>query len=289
MDRHIVVLTMDKRQEKLVRLLKGKKWCGDWVAYQNELLGVYDIKENIYVLPIPVSRLDQYPQFKEKLKRELITNKKMGRVKVFGGVINEEWQAFLQEQNIPCWDFMKLSEVVEGNAWITAEATVAEVLAHGRYSIKGQRVFVAGYGSCGSKIADVFARLGAEVIVAARREEVREQARQDGFLTTDFEKGPSFMYGTQTVINTVPAMVITEEYISRLRKDALVVDIASKPGGTDFDAAKRYGIRAKLALGLPGIYTTTSSAELLKNAISQYAPKEDDVREDRTWIFQIII
>lgn len=289
MDRHIVILTMDKRQEKLIRLFKGKKWCGEWVAYQNELLGVYDIKENIYVLPIPVSKLDLYPQLKEKLKRELITNKKMGRVKVFGGVINREWQLFLEEENIPYWDFMQLPEVVEGNAWITAEGTVAEMLQHGHRSVRGQRVFVTGYGACGSKIAELLSHMGAEVIVAARREEVRRQIKKDGYMVTDFEKGAAFMYDVQTVVNTVPAMVITEDYISRMKKDVLIVDIASKPGGTDFDAAKRYGIQAKLALGLPGVYTTTSSAELLKNAISQYAPREDDVREDRTWIFQIII
>ena len=289
MDRHIVILTMDKRQEKLIRLFKGKKWCGEWVAYQNELLGVYDIKENIYVLPIPVAKLDLYPQLKEKLKRELITNKKMGRVKVFGGVINKEWEEFLAKEKILYWDFMKLPEVVDGNAWITAEGTVAEMLQLGQYSIRGQRIFVAGYGACGSKIAELLAAMGADVIVAARREEVRNQIKKDGYMATDFEKGAAFMYDVQTIINTVPAMVITEEYIRRMKKDALIVDIASKPGGTDFDAAKRYGIQTKLALGLPGIYTTTSSANLLKNAISQYAPREDDVREDRTWIFQIII
>lgn len=289
MDRHIVILTMDKRQEKLFRLLDGKKWYGDWVAYQSELLQAKNVKEKIYVLPIPMTRLEQYPQFKEKLKQELIKNHALYRVKVFGGVVNAEWQEFFEEQQMEYWDFMKLPEVVEGNAWITAEGTVAEVLQMGQRSIRGQRMLVTGYGCCGAKIARVFSDLGAQVIVAARRAEVRARAEKDGFLTTDFEGGPDFMEQVKTVVNTVPALVVTEEYIRRLPKDAVIVDIASRPGGTDFDAAKRYGIKAKLALGLPGIYTTTSSAGLLKNAIFQYAPLQDDVREDRTWIFQIII
>ncbi len=289
MDRHIVILTMDKRQEKLFRLLEGKKWYGDWVAYQSELLETENVKEKVYVLPIPMARLAQYPQFKEKLKQELIKNNTLYRIKVFGGVINSEWKEFFEEQHIEYWDFLELPEVVEGNAWITAEGTVAEVLQLGQSSIRGQRVLVAGYGCCGSKIAKIFSDLGAQVIVAARRAKVRAQAEKDGFITTDFESGPDLMERVQTVINTVPALVITEEYIRRLPKDAVIVDIASRPGGTDFDAAKRYGITSKLALGLPGIYTTTSSASLLKNAISQYAPLQDDVREDRTWIFQIII
>ena len=93
----------------------------------------------------------------------------------------------------------------------------------------------------------------------------------------------------KTIINTVPAPVITESYIRALPADALIIDIASKPGGTDFDAAKRFGITARLSLGLPGIYTTTSSALLLKQAISKYAPLPKNVSEDKLWIFQIII
>ena len=92
-----------------------------------------------------------------------------------------------------------------------------------------------------------------------------------------------------TVINTVPSLVLTEECIRRMPSDSLIIDIASKPGGTDFEAAKRYGVKAKLALGLPGIYTTSSSALLLKNAILQYAPLKDHVRGDKLWIFQIVI
>ena len=72
-------------------------------------------------------------------------------------------------------------------------------------------------------------------------------------------------------------------------RGSLIIDIASKPGGTDFEAAKRYAVAAKLALGLPGIYTTSSSAKLLKDAISKYAPLREHVREDQLWIFQIII
>lgn len=289
MDRHIVILTMDKRQEKLFRLLEGKKWYGDWVAYQSELLQAANVKEKIYVLPIPMAKLEKYPQFQEKLKQELIKNHARYRIRVFGGVINTEWKEFLEAQHIDYWDFMKLPAVVEGNAWITAEGTVAEVLQLGQRSIRGQQMLVAGYGCCGSKIAKLFSALGAEVIVAARRSEVRAQAEKDGFAAVDFEENLDFLADVKTVVNTVPDLVITENYIRRLPKDAVIVDIASKPGGTDFDAAKRYGITAKLALGLPGIYTTTSSANLLKNAISQYAPLQADVREDRTWIFQIII
>ena len=287
MDRHTIILTADKRQEKLVALLEGEKISYAWEEKSEER----EACEKIYVLPTPVTKLDKNPGIKEKLKQELIkmSYDEMVAVKVFGGVLNEEWKKFFEAYKIPYWDFMKLPEVVVGNAWITAEATIAEVLLQSDISIYGQKVLVTGYGCCGEKIAKLFARLGANVMVAARREAVRESVRKDGFEAIAFEELEKNLVDADTVINTVPALVLTEDCIRRMPRGSLIIDIASKPGGTDFEAAKRYGIRAKLALGLPGIYTTSSSARLLKNAISQYAPLRENVRGDKQWIFQIII
>ena len=287
MDRHTIVLTADKRQEKLLALLDGNKISYAWEENISKSVGC----EKIYVLPIPVTKLDKNPTIKEKLKRELINMSIRDEIslKVFGGVFDAEWKHFLEQHKIPYWDFMKLPEVVEGNGWITAEAVIAEVLQLGEYSIYGQKILVTGYGCCGQKIAKLLARLGAEVTVVARRAEVRNLAKKDGFMALSFEEMLKALLDVSTVINTVPAHVLTEDVIRRMPKHSLIIDIASKPGGTDFEAAKRYGVTAKLALGLPGIYTTSSSALLLKNAISKYAPLQEKVSEDKSWIFQIII
>lgn len=287
MDRHTIVLTADKRQEKLAALLEGERISYAWEEETQEK----EVYEKVYVLPIPVVKLDNNLTIKEKLKQELIKMSKKANVcvKVFGGVFNQEWKLFLEEQGIPYWDFMSLPEVVEGNAWITAEATLAECLRHGAYSICDQHVLVTGYGCCGKKIAELFSLLGARVVVAARRPEVREEIQRDGYKAVSFAEMPKVLSDVTCIINTVPALVLTEECIRRLPADAIIIDIASRPGGTDFVAAQKHGITAKLALGLPGIYTTSSSALLLKHAISKYAPLSEKVKEDKVWIFQIII
>ena len=287
MDRHTIIFATDKRQENLAMLLDGEKRNFVW----EEKVECEGVCEKIYVLPTPVSKLDKNPKMKEKLKQELMHEVKnvCAPTRVFGGAFSTEWKEFLETQKITYWDFMELPEVVEGNAFITAEGTVAEMLLNGCKSICGQHVLVTGYGCCGEKIAKLLSKMGAKVTVVARRKEVRVMARKDGFTAISFEEMPDVMSEISTVVNTVPALVVTEESIRNLPKDALILDIASKPGGTDFAAAKRYGISAKLALGLPGIYTTKSSAMLLKNAIEKYAPSQEKVREDKSWIFQIII
>ena len=302
MDRHIIILTTDKRQEALGTLLPGRKVKCSWEEYKRE-----EICEKIYVLPTPVAKLNRFPQVCDAIKEELVNCK--GPLFVFAGAVSREWKDFLESNGIAYVDFMQLQEVVEGNARITAEATVAEILLASKKSICQQKILVTGYGCCGKPIATLLRAMGAEVTVAARREKVREEIRQDGFEAVNFfpvqdalpeKTNLSEMWEKDmcirdvvaeidTVVNTVPALVITEEIIEKMSKESLIVDIASSPGGTDFVAAEQYGITTKLALGLPGIYTTSSSAELLKNAISKYAPLQKDVREDRQWIFQIII
>ena len=287
MDRHTIILTVDKRQEKLANLLEGERISYAWEENAQEK----EVCEKVYVLPIPVAKLDRNQEIKKKLKEELrnLCENPYAKIVVFGGVFTIEWKLFLSEYQIPYWDFLELPEVVEGNGWITAEGTVAELIQQGEYSICGQKILVTGYGCCGEKIAKLLYKLGAELIVAARREEVREKVRRDGFAAIDFNEMEKVIGDVSSVVNTVPAMVLTESCIRRMQSDACIIDIASAPGGTDFEAAKKYNIKAKLALGLPGIYTTTSSAKLLKNAISKYAPLQNEMREGKSWIFQIII
>lgn len=298
MDRHIIILTTDKRQAALGTLLPGQKVKCSWEEYKRE-----EICEKIYVLPTPVAKLNRFSHVRDAIKAELVNCK--GPLFVFAGAVSGEWKDFLESNGIAYVDFMQLPEVVEGNAIITAEATVAEILLASKKSICQQKILVTGYGCCGKPIAFLLRAMGAEVTVAARREKVREEIRQDGFEAVEFAGGEQgfelpdktknhlsikdIVAEIDTVVNTVPSLVITEEIIEKMSKESLIVDIASSPGGTDFVAAEKHGITAKLALGLPGIYTTSSSAELLKNAISKYAPLQKDVREDRQWIFQIII
>ena len=112
---------------------------------------------------------------------------------------------------------MQLQEVVEGNAIITAEATVAEILLASKKSICQQKILVTGYGCCGKPIAFLLRAMGAEVTVAARREKVREEIRQDGFEAVEFLSIHEMVEEVDTIVNTVPALVITEEIIEKQR------------------------------------------------------------------------
>ena len=122
---------------------------------------------------------------------------------------------------------------------------------------------VVGLGRCGLPLARSLAALGARVTVAVRRREVRALAESFGFSTINFDQLQCEAHNYDFLFNTVPAPVLTEEILSKVRKDAIIIDIASAPGGTDFAAANRLGIKNFLSLGLPGKVAPITAGKIL--------------------------
>ena len=69
------------------------------------------------------------------------------------------------------------------------------------------------------------------------------------------------------VFNTVPAPVIGKAFLQKTKADVLIVDLASMPGGTDFEEAERLHVRAVRALGLPGKTAPETAAEILRSVL----------------------
>ena len=49
--------------------------------------------------------------------------------------------------------------------------------------------------------------------------------------------------------------------------NSIILDLASAPGGTDFEAARAFGIRALTAPGLPGKWSPQTAAEAVRDAV----------------------
>ena len=79
-----------------------------------------------------------------------------------------------------------------------------------------------------------------------------------------------FWGGFSYIFNTVPARVMGEERLSQIRPDAVLIDLASAPGGLDYAFCAQKGINAKLCGGLPAKYSPKSAAELLLQVIESY-------------------
>lgn len=279
MCRNTVIYQTDSRQKYLAELLPGRK-----AQKQNPYL---EGNTGRIILPTPVSKLDKYTDEKDKIKEYLINVK--GCVIVFGGKFTEEWKEFLERAQIPYVDFLEEENVALENARITAEAVLGIIINSSKYSLRTSKVMVAGYGRCGREIATLLQKTGARVTVLARSSDARREAVKDGCNGTEFSYGPEEAQGCQVLINTVPAKVIDKCIIDQLPKDSMIIDIASAPGGCDIDAIRERQLSYKFALGLPSLYMAKSGAEVFAEVIRNHTYYEQKIRENKGWIFQILL
>ncbi|MCM1283201.1 MAG: NAD-binding protein [Muribaculaceae bacterium] len=283
------IFVTDARQRHIADYLSGRVCPVDWKRkYDEKKAGELLSSCDRIILPTPVSKIEKHAKIVKLLNEEL-TKERQTPLTVMGGSFSDSWVRNFKDKNILYYDLMKDENVAVRNARITAEATVAELLRYSDYSVLGQKIIVTGYGRCGREVANLLKAMGAKVTVLARNPKDRKRAQAEGHVAVDFSYGPEEVYGARSIINTVPALVLKEPMLKEMHPDTVILDIASRPGGTDLAAAEVHSIQVIPALGLPGIYTTKSSAKVLADAIGGYAHPEEEKKEGISWIFQIVI
>lgn len=288
-----LVIGGDVRQYYLAEQLQAngeevKLWCVPIPPKHQPNMDVYtkmelfeEIKKaDILLLPIPVVRTDgmlKLPLEHIRISLEEFCQNLQAKQILFGGNVSKELYEACDEKNVRIYDYMKLPGLAEKNAIATAEGTIAEAVLTGNINLEDSHCVVTGYGRCAKVLADKLYRLGARVSVIARNPKQREAAIKKKIFAAD-------MNGTECrqalrradyVFNTVPALVLDQEKLDCLKEEAVIIDIASYPGGVDFAYCMQKGITARLCLGLPGKYSPKTSGLILEEIIRSLLSKGD--------------
>jgi dipicolinate synthase subunit A len=157
------------------------------------------------------------------------------------------------------------------NAALTAEGALFTAVARMNRALRGSQCLVIGYGRIGKALTGLLRAMGAKVTVAARREESRREAGENSL---SIEEMPQALPRMDVIFNTVPAPVLEEKELRRVKPQCVMIDLASAPYGIDRDAAEALGLRAFLESGLPGRYCPVSAAETLLSYMEAAAGKK---------------
>lgn len=185
----------------------------------------------------------------------------------FAGSIPEAFCRKAEQAGVSCFDFMKDERVCMKNTIGTAEGMIAEAIARSPGNLYKSKCLVFGYGRCGSALVSLLKGFSCEVAVCEK--EAHAAARAEIFADRIVSPGelPGYLKEVPYIFNTVPALVLSKAALGYVRKDALILDLASAPGGVDYEAASKLGMEAVLLPGLPGKYAPKSSGEILAEAI----------------------
>lgn len=225
-------------------------------------------KEQAVVFPVPVSADGIFVKGTGgQIRLTDICRHLKAQSRIYGGNIPKEMRAGCEIRQGQCRDFMKSERVAILNAVATAEGAIAEACLLGSEQITGTECLVIGYGKCGEILADKLSKFGAKVTVMARRESARAKARAYGLIACPFQIEEDRLARFSYIFNSVPELVVTADFLEPCDRGVTIIDIASNPGGVDFDSAKQLGIKAKLCLGLPGKYAPKTAGEILAEEI----------------------
>ncbi len=186
---------------------------------------------------------------------------------VCGGRVDPATRELAGERGLTIADYYLREELAVANAVPTAEGAVQLAMEHLPITIHGSRVLVAGFGRVGKLTARRFAALGARVSVAARKYEQLAWAQAEGFGAEHLAHLAGWLCGYDLVVNTVPSRVLDRPELEDLRRDCLILDLASKPGGVDLQAAADLGLTVIWALSLPGKVAPVTAGAAIKSTI----------------------
>jgi dipicolinate synthase subunit A len=139
---------------------------------------------------------------------------------------------------------LRAPTIIEGVLGITID--------HTDISIHDSQSVVLGFGRMGYSMTRTLEALGAHTTVVARDGAQLARAREMGARPVHLDDLTDAVGAAEMIFNTIPAEVLTRDVLAGVPRDAFVLDLASTPGGTDFDAAEKLGIDAVLAPGLGG-------------------------------------
>jgi len=155
------------------------------------------------------------------------------------------------------------------NAELSAEAAVCEAMQRMDKAILDMRVLVTGYGLFGRALAKRLRAMGAEVWIAARRQEQRLLAASDGMQPVELTDLPSAASQADMLLNTIPAQVIDTVVLRSMRPGSWLLELASAPYGFDRKEAQTLGLNCDVLPALPARYAPLSAAMALKQAVVQ--------------------
>ena len=271
MKKTVCVLGGDLRQKTVAKLMEDEGFKVFSIAADDEKKPIDDIKKaQILILPIPVSTDGttlNAPFAKGKILLSDVIERIDKNCLVLGAKMPKEAENALKRRGITYIDYFEREELIIQNAIPTAEGVIEIALSEMPITLFESRVLVVGYGRVGKVIAEKFAALGSRVCVSARKCADFAWIREKGLAAVHTDDIANAAQSFDLVINTVPAAVLTEKVLKNIRDDALILDVASKPGGVDFEAAKRLGKNVIWALSLPGKTAPITSGKIIKETV----------------------
>jgi dipicolinate synthase subunit A len=234
-----------------------------------------DVVGQVDMLLFPMFGTDERGVVKAKYSpTPIVLNKEVlqaipARVPLIIGFARPALKSVAEKLGIQLVETISLNEITILNSIPSAEGAIQMAMEATTITIHGSESIVLGLGRCGWTLARMLQGIGAHVTGVARKPMDLARATEMGLNAVHFSDLEDKIGRAEIIFNTVPHLVLDRMMLEKVARDVVIVDLASIPGGTDFEYAQMLGIKALLAPGLPGIVAPKTAGRILAQIYPQ--------------------
>ncbi len=164
-------------------------------------------------------------------------------------------------------DYFERDELAILNSIPTAEGAVEIAMRETPITLNGSKCLILGNGRIGKILTKMLMGIGADVTVCVRKHKDGAYCKAFGVKSMFFARLSEDIEKYDIVFNTVPTQVVGYKVLKNVGADCVIIDLASKPGGVDFETAKSLGVKVIWALSLPGKVAPHTAGDFISETI----------------------
>lgn len=226
-------------------------------------------KADIIICPIPFTRDNIKINNSNMSIKELTDIENIETKIIYTGAINNFAKEKLKEKNIKVIDIMDEESFAIKNAIATSEGAIKKVIEMTPFTLNKSNILILGYGRIGKILSHYLSSFGAKLYVEARSKKDIALIKSMGYNEVELEKIEEYLPIADVVINTIPSVVIDKNRVELLNSNSVFLDLASSPGGVDFEALKQRNIKSCWYLSIPSKDSPLSAAKYIKETIDE--------------------
>ncbi len=231
----------------------------------------------IIILPLPVSKDHETintPLFSKEIPIQTVLDLVNENQIVFGGMFTRDIYKAVKDRGIKIFDYFEREELAVLNAVPTVEGAIELAMHELPVTLWGAECLITGYGRIAKVLQKTLLGMGAHVTVAARKYSDRAWVNAFGSESISIKGMEEQAERFDVIFNTVPHAVIDKTVLHRVKKDVLIIDLASVPGGVDFEEAKKMHLNVKWALSIPGKVAPKTAGQIIQSTILNILEEE---------------
>ncbi len=261
------ILLVGFEESELTLNFKGVKY----VDFTDDLSVAVE-KSNVIILP--VTGIDNQGKIKSSTKQNIYFSEEIARsirknTLVLVGTASDYLIDLREKYDFNLIETAKLNEFAILNSIPSAEGAIAKAMELTQITIHDSNSLVIGFGRVAVTLARMLKGLGANTFVAARNDDQLARAFEMNCHAFNLKNIDDILPKMDIIFNTVPAMVLSSDKLKLINKKCPIIDLASSPGGVDYQSALELGITAYLAPGLPGKVAPITAGNILGKVYSK--------------------